>query len=52
MFCQDEGRLLTLECGLFHLQGERVKGEGTRGGLSLVVPHQEAPQLSGTSSDY
>lgn len=51
VFCQDEGGLLTLKCGLLHLQEERVKREVNCGGLSLVVPHQEAPQLSGTSSD-
>lgn len=51
VFCQDEGSLLTLKCGLLHLQGERVRREVNCGGLSLVVPRQEAPQRSGTSSD-
>lgn len=43
--------ILTLKWGLLHLQGEKVRREVNGGGLSLVVPHQEAPQLSGTSSD-
>lgn len=51
VICQDEGSLLTLKCGLLHLQGERVRREVNCGGLSLVVPRQEAPQRSGTSSD-
>lgn len=51
VFCQDEVSLLTPKCGLLRLPGRRAKRKVNGGGLSLVVPCQEAPQLSVTSSD-